>query len=457
MGVQSASDRDELSASEGLSGLGRPVTAFPPLWRISMKFKLTPLVAGALIALGTSSGAQAATLTISCGSVGQDFEFCKRHTEEWAKKTGHTVKLFTLPQSTTDLLGLYRQMFAAKSGDVDIINVDVVWPGMIKDHLIDLKPYSKGVEKDHFPSIVANNTADGKLIAMPWFTDAGLLYYRKDLLDKHGEKPPTTWEQLAATAKKIQDAERKAGNADMQGFVFQAKAYEGLTCDAVEWIASYGGGNIVDASGKITVNNPQAAKALTTAASWIGTIAPTGVLNYGEEDARGVFQNGNAVFMRNWPYAWSLGNGGDSKIKDKIGVSALPKGGEGGKNAATLGGWQLAVSKYSKEQKLAAELVMYLTSKEIQKERAIKGSFNPTLPALYKDKDVLAAVPFFGNLYDVFTSAVPRPSTATGLKYNEVSAAFWNATHDVLSGKEPAEASLKKLEGKLNQVKRGKW
>jgi trehalose/maltose transport system substrate-binding protein len=422
-----------------------------------MNVKLSPLVVGALIALGAGSAAQAATLTISCGSVGQDFEFCKKHTEEWAKKTGHTVKLFTLPQSTTDLLGLYRQMFAAKSADVDIINVDVVWPGMIKDHLIDLKPYTKGVEKEHFPSIVANNTVDGKLIAMPWFTDAGLLYYRKDLLDKHGEKPPTTWEQLAATAKKIQDAERKAGNADMQGFVFQAKAYEGLTCDAVEWLTSYGGGNIVDASGKVTVNNPQAAKALTTAASWIGTIAPTGVLNYGEEDARGVFQNGNAVFMRNWPYAWSLGNGGDSKIKDKIGVSALPKGGEGGKNAATLGGWQLAVSKYSKEQKLAAELVMHLTSKEIQKERAIKGSFNPTIPALYKDKDVLAATPFFGSLYDVFTSAVPRPSTATGLKYNEVSAAFWNATHDVLSGKEPADASLKKLEGKLNQIKRGKW
>lgn len=422
-----------------------------------MKFKLSALFVGTLVALGAGSGAQAATLTISCGSVGQDFEFCKKHTEEWAKKTGHTVKLFTLPQSTTDLLGLYRQMFAAKSADVDIINVDVVWPGMIKDHLIDLKPYTQGVEKEHFPSIVANNTVDGKLIAMPWFTDAGLLYYRKDLLDKYGEKPPTTWEQLAATAKKIQDAERKAGNADMQGFVFQAKAYEGLTCDAVEWLTSYGGGNIVDASGKVTVNNPQAAKALRTAASWIGTIAPTGVLNYGEEDARGVFQNGNAVFMRNWSYAWSLGNGGDSKIKDRIGVSALPKGGEGGRHAATLGGWQLAVSKYSKEQKLAAELVMHLTSKEIQKERAIKGSFNPTIPALYKDKDVLAATPFFGSLYDVFTSAVPRPSTATGLKYNEVSAAFWNATHDVLSGKEPAETSLRKLEGKLNQIKRGKW
>lgn len=422
-----------------------------------MSYSFKQIAAGIALAFGSVAGAHAATITISCGSVGQDFEFCKKITEDWAKKTGNTVKLFTPPQSTTDILALFRQMFAAKSSDLDVINVDVVWPGMIKDHLIDLKPYSKGVEKEHFPSIVANNTADGKLIAMPWFTDAGMLYYRKDLLEKHGEKAPTTWEELAATAKKIQDAERKAGNADMQGFVFQAKAYEGLTCNAVEWLWSYGGGNIVDDKGNITVNNPKAAKALNTAASWIGTIAPTGVLNYGEEDARGVFQSGNAVFMRNWPYAWSLGNGKDSKIAGKIGVSALPKGGADGKNAATLGGWQLAVSKYSKNPKEAADLVMYMTSKEIQKERAIKGSYNPTIPSLYQDKDVLAAAPFFGDLYNVFTSAVPRPATATGLKYNEVSAAFWNATHDVLSGKEKAETSLGKLEGKLKQIKRREW
>lgn len=422
-----------------------------------MSYSFKQIAAGIALAFGSVAGAHAATITISCGSVGQDFEFCKKTTEDWAKKTGNTVKLFTPPQSTTDILALFRQMFAAKSSDLDVINVDVVWPGMIKDHLLDLKPYSKGVEKEHFPSIVANNTADGKLIAMPWFTDAGMLYYRKDLLEKHGEKAPTTWEELAATAKKIQDAERKAGNADMQGFVFQAKAYEGLTCDAVEWLWSYGGGNIVDDKGNITVNNPKAAKALNTAASWIGTIAPTGVLNYGEEDARGVFQSGNAVFMRNWPYAWSLGNGKDSKIAGKIGVSALPKGGADGKNAATLGGWQLAVSKYSKNPKEAADLVMYMTSKEIQKERAIKGSYNPTIPSLYQDKDVLAAAPFFGDLYNVFTSAVPRPATATGLKYNEVSAAFWNATHDVLSGKEKAETSLGKLEGKLKQIKRREW
>ncbi len=403
------------------------------------------------------AGAQAATVTISCGSVGQDFEFCKKHTEEWARKTGHQVKLFTIPNSTTDILALFRQMFAAKSTDLDVINVDVVWPGVIKDHLLDLQPYSKGAEKEHFPAIVANNTVGGKLLAMPWFTDAGLMFYRKDLLEKYGVKAPQTWEEMAAAARKIQDGERTAGNADFQGFVFQAKAYEGLSCDAVEWISSYNGGNIVNDKGEITVNNPNAAKALKTAASWIGTIAPQGVLNYAEEEARGVFQNGNAAFMRNWPYAWSLGNGADSKIKGKIGVMPLPKGGADGKNAATLGGWQLAVSKYSGNPDAAASLVMYMTSPEVQKERAIKGSYNPTIASLYKDRAVLDANPFFGSLYDVFTSAVPRPATATGAKYPEVSAAFWNATHDVLSGKASAEDSLKKLEAKLTQVKRRQW
>jgi trehalose/maltose transport system substrate-binding protein len=115
------------------------------------------------------------------------------------------------------------------------------------------------------------------------------------------------------------------------------------------------------------------------------------------------------------------------------------------------------VSKYSKNPEAAASLVMYMTSPEVQKERAIKGSYNPTIVSLYKDKEVLDANPFFGSLYDVFTSAVPRPATVTGLKYPEVSAAFWNATHDVLSGKASAEDAVKRLEGRLNQIKRGKW
>ena len=259
-------------------------------------------------------------------------------------------------------------------------------------------------------------------------------------------------------AAKVQEAERAGGNERMWGYVWQGRAYEGLTCDALEWISSFNGGTIVDESGKITVNNPAAAKALQTAASWVGTISPKAVLNYGEEEARGVFQAGNAVFMRNWPYAWSLGQGTDSPVKGKIGVAVLPKGGADGRHAATLGGELLAVSRYSKNAALSADLVMYMTSREVQKERALKASYNPTIDALYKDADILAANPFMGGLYTTFTSAVARPAPATGSRLNQVSNEFWNASHDVLSGRAKAGEALKRLDNNLNRVSRGgKW
>lgn len=402
-----------------------------------------------------AASAGSVDLTISCGSVGQDFEMCKKLTDQWSQKTGNKVKLFTAPNSSTDILALFRQQFGAGSSDLDVVMVDVVWPGVLKNHLLDLKPYSNGAESAHFPSIVANNTIDGKLLAMPWFTDAGVLYYRKDLLEKYKLPVPKTWEEMAADAKKIQDGERAAGNKDMEGYVFQGKAYEGLTCDATEWVASYGGGSFIESDGKISANNDKAAKALDEAASWIGTISPKSVLNAGEEEARGIFQNGNAVFMRNWPYAWSLSQKDDSKIKGKVGVAALPAGGADGKSAAALGGWQLAVSKYSKHPKEAADLVMYLTSKEVQKQRAIDGSYNPTIPDLYKDADVLKANPFFGSLFDVFTHAVARPSTVTGEKYNEVSSAIWNTASSVLNGKAKGADALKKLDEDLTKIRRG--
>lgn len=423
-----------------------------------MKSTIQHICKGAAAALLLAvAPAMAATITIACGSNGQDYESCKRHTDDWSKKTGHTVKLYTVPASTTDMLGEFRKIFDAGSSDVDVVMVDVVWPGLIKDHLVDLKKYSKSAEYFHFQAIVRNNTQDGKLLAMPWFTDAGLLYYRKDLLTKYSLRPPRTWEELATAAKKIQEGERAGGAADFQGFVFQAKAYEGLTCDAMEWLTAFDGGQIVDAKGEVTINNPNAIKALKTAASWVGTIAPANVLDFAEEDARKAFQSGKAAFMRNWPYAWSMGNSADSPVKGKIGVSPLPSAISGGPRGATLGGWQLAVSKHSKNVDVAADLVMYLTSAPVQKERSIKGSYNPTLRALYSDSEVLAANPFLDDLYQVFRAALPRPSTVTGAKYSEVSESFWNATRDVLSGKLAAEESVQRLETRLKQIKRTGW
>jgi len=189
----------------------------------------------------------------------------------------------------------------------------------------------------------------------------------------------------------------------------------------------------------------------------VGTITPEGVLNYTEEESRGVFQAGNAVFMRNWPYAWSLAQGPDSVIKDKVGIVALPKGGGDGRNAGTLGGQLLAVSRYSKNADAATDLVMYLTSAEEQKRRAIAGSFNPTIPALFRDAEVTKANPFMADLLTVFSSAVARPAAVTGDHYNKVSTEFFDTVHDVLSKRAEPEQALSRLDRNLKRIKRGGW
>jgi trehalose/maltose transport system substrate-binding protein len=407
----------------------------------------------AMSMLSACISAQAVEITITCGPSGSDVEFCLKHAQAWAAKTGNTIKNFSPPNSPTEKLALYRQLFAAKSSDIDVVQIDTVWPGLLKDHLADLKPYSQGVEAQHFPAIIANNSVNGKLLGMPWYTDAGLLYYRTDLLKKYGLRVPQTWEELTQTALKVQTGERAKGDTDFHGFVFQAKAYEGLTCNAIEWVGGQGGGTVVNADGEITIRNAQAAKALNLAASWIGSISPAGVLNYEEEEARGVFQNANALFMRNWPYAWALMQKNDSLVKGKVGVAKLP----GNPSAAALGGWQLGVSKYSKHPAIAADLVMYMTSAAVQKTRAIHGSYNPTLPALYKDKDVLEANEFMGALAEVFANSVARPTTATGLKYPQVSQSFWNAAHEVMSKRATGEEAVTKLESRLKQIRRKHW
>ncbi|WP_372422166.1 ABC transporter substrate-binding protein [Salinarimonas chemoclinalis] len=413
----------------------------------------------ALTAALAAGGAQAqgASISISCGALGQELDICRDGAEAWAEATGNSVTVVSTPNSSTERLALYQQLLAAGAADIDVFQIDVIWPGILADHFIDLAPYMDGAQDEHFEAIVENNTIDGRLVAMPWFTDAGLLYYRSDLLEKHGFEVPTTWQEMTDTAKAIQDAERAEGNRQMWGFVFQGRAYEGLTCNALEWVDAFGGGSIVDPDGTVTIANPNAVAALELAGTWIGNITPEGVLNYAEEEARGVFQSGNAVFMRNWPYAYPLANGADSPISGNVGVAALPRGGEDGKNTGTLGGWQLAVSRYSEEQEAAADLVRYLTSYEEQKRRAIVGAYNPTIAALYEDQEVLDAVPFFGDLYDTFVNAVARPSRPTGESYNRVSAEFWEASHNVLTGNATAEQALADLQSALERMSRRGW
>jgi trehalose/maltose transport system substrate-binding protein len=421
-----------------------------------MKRSLALLAFAAGLAL-TAGSASAVELSIVTGAVGKDAEVYRAQFDQFQAATGHTVTMVTMPPSTTDQFGQYKLWLAAQNADIDVYRTDVIWAPQLADQFLDLTEAASDVAKDHFPSIIESQTVDGKLVALPFYTDAPALYYRKDLLEKYGASVPTTWQEMADTAKMIMDKEREAGNANMWGIVFQGNAYEGLTCNALEWVMSNGGGQIVEPDGNISVNNPQAAEAINMVKGWIGTIAPDGVLAYQEEEARGVWQQGNAVFMRNWPYAYTLGNGDDSPIKGKFDVTTLPVGASGDRSAATLGGWNLAVSKYSRNPEAAIELVKFLASAEIQKNHALETSRLPTIQSLYDDPEIAEKQPIIPRWKEVFLNAVPRPSAPTKAKYNEVSKEFWSAVHNTLSGNGEAEQNLARLEGRLKRLQGASW
>lgn len=417
----------------------------------------TAIIGAVMAASMLSTAAYAVEVNFVSGAVGKDIEVFKELVKPWEKETGNTVKVVPMPSSTTDQFAQYRLWLSAGNADVDVYQTDVIWAPQLADNFVDLTEPMKDVIKDHFPSIVESQTVNGKLVAMPLFTDAPALYYRKDLLEKHKASVPKTWEELTATAKKIQDAERAEGSKDLWGFVWQGNAYEGLTCNALEWVKSFGGGQIVEPDGKISINNPKAAAAVDLAKSWVNNISPPGVLSYGEEEARGVWQTGNAVFMRNWPYAYGLGDAADSKVKGKFDVTTLPTGGGNDKSAATLGGWNLAVSKYAKNKDAAIALVKFLSSKETQKQNALIGSKLPTIISLYDDADIKEKQPIIPRWKDVFLQAVPRPSAPTKVKYNEVSSKFWSAVHETLSGKGTAAENLEVLEADLTELQGKGW
>ncbi len=392
-------------------------------------------------------------LTIIGGAVGEEFETTVRAAEMYMEENPNVhVEVLDSPDSADERLSLYLSFFEAESPEVDVYQIDVIWPGELEDHFLDLYEYGAEEYVDmHFEHIVENNTnIDGELIAMPWFTDAGLLYYRKDLLDKYGLDVPETWAELEEYAGIILDGEREH-NPDFEGFVWQGSAYEGLTTNVLEWFASNQGGTFISPEGVITVLNERNQEMLEMAAGWVGDISPAGITAFMEEDARAIWHDGNAAFMRNWPYAYSLSLETDAFEPEDFGVAPLPAG-EDGEPAATLGGWNVAVSQYSEHPEEAADLAFFLAGWDVQKMRATDASLNPTIPELYEDEDVLEANPFMEELFDVFVNAVPRPSTVTGDNYSAASSIIYTEVHSVLTGEQDALTALEYMELELQDL-----
>jgi trehalose/maltose transport system substrate-binding protein len=365
----------------------------------------------------------------------------------FTKDTGIKVKVVPHPAASDASYSQLARNFSSQSSSIDVMMLDVVWPGAFAPYLVNLKPALGKQARMHAKGIIQNDTVRGRLVAMPWFGDFGILYYRTDLLKKYGfNGPPTTWAELDSMAKKIQAGEQKS-NPNFYGFVWQGNSYEGLTCDALEWVASSGGGTFISSAGKVTINNPKAVAILNQVRSWVGTIAPRGVTSYAEEDARNAFDSGNAAFMRNWPYAYAASKG--TPVDGKFAVTVLPHG-PGGQSVGTVGGWQLGVSKYSKHKGAAIEWVRYLTSPAVERFDAIYNSNVPTIPIVAQAPAVVKTNPYLTP--EIATVArVTRPAGPLGVHYAQGSQVIYQGINQIENGAD-AKSVLPTIASQLSRL-----
>jgi trehalose/maltose transport system substrate-binding protein len=401
----------------------------------------------------------------------------KRRSAEWEQgiaerfkeKTGATVTIIPAPSDTTQRLNAYLQQLSAPQqidnwrkdavNDVDVYAIDAISIGTISPYVVDLTPYFKRElrQQAFIPSIIANNMIEGKLLSIPWYADSGLLFYRKDLLKQYDiPEPPKSWRNLETAASRIQQGERQK-NPYFWGYIWQGKEYEGLTCNALEWQASNGNPTLVNSKGEITVNNPQTIAAFEQARKWINTISPPSSITYDEGQTFETWMDGNAAFMRNWPYAYIASQEAGWAEGDNVGVAPLPKGDDSeASNVGVLGGWQLAVNAASrgKEKQAALKFVQFLTRQDTQKDLAIKTGKLPTREALYDDQSMLKQLDYPRNLdlRAIIKNAVSRTANLQSEIYPSISQAYFEEVHKILIGEKKAETAVKDIEKKLQNI-----
>jgi trehalose/maltose transport system substrate-binding protein len=372
--------------------------------------------------------------------------------EQFTRETGIRVRLLPSPESAREKLALWQELLKTGAAGPDVYGIDVIWPRILNEYFIDLKPHFAGEISRQFPAIAAAYTVDGKLVALAYRADIGLLYYRTDLLSQYGyREPPRTWDELGVMAARIQAGERAKGKKEFWGFVWQGAAAEALTCNALEWQAAEGGGQIIEEDGTISVNNPNAIRAWQRAARWVGSISPPSVVGYEEWDALNVWVAGDAAFMRGWPTAYLDSHAAASPIRGKFDISLLP-GGKAGR-VGTLGGAGLAVSRFSAHPREALELVRYLSGSAVQAKRSRVLAQPPTLMDLYEQPAVLQPNPRYALVGQGFRSGlVRRPSNVTGKKYQDVTNAYIKAVHSVLTREKSGPEAAASLENELVRI-----
>jgi ABC-type sugar transport system permease subunit/ABC-type glycerol-3-phosphate transport system substrate-binding protein len=373
------------------------------------------------------------TLRVSASALGKEGDVLRT---QLARFQAHHPQIRVEQHPTPDAADLRHQLYVqwlnAGSAQPDVLQLDVIWTPEFAaaGWILPLDRFSPDTS-EFFPRTIEANRWNGALFALPWFADVGMLYYRTDLV----ARAPATFDELLAEAARAQrEREIEAG------FVWQGARYEGLVTTFLEHLGGTGG-RILDDQGRVVIDSPQGAAALHVMQRELADgVTPPAVLSYHEEEARLAFQNGRAVFMRNWPYAYALvDDASDSKVAGRVGIAPMPAE-PGGRPTAALGGSQLAINANSWHPELAYELVAYLTAPEQMRERVQVAGQYPTRPALYDDPQMpeLLRAPA-ADVRRIVEAAEPRPVTPV---YTELSERLQVELHRALTGQKSAAAAL---------------
>src|SRR3569833_431498 len=364
--------------------------------------------------------------------------------DKWnAAHPAEKVTLLELPDAADDQHAQMVTNLQAKSDRYDVLNIDIVSTAEFADAGWIIPLDRRQFPLDQFLKPVVDTAMfGGKLYSVPFTSNAGLLYYRKDILDKAGKKPPKPWAQLRQLAKTV------APKYGLEGYAAQFFPFEGLTGNFAEAVQSAGGAILTDDGTRVAVNSPQARQGLDFLVQGLreGWITKKS-LSFKEEESRKEFQDGRVLFLRNWPYVYGLVSRPDSEVRKKFGVTLLP--GQDGPGSSSLGGATLAVSAYSRHQKTAIAFIKYFTSLENEREVLTQGSFPPVWARLYDDPALIKRFPYLPVLKQSILSAKPRPVSPN---YNQVSLAISNAVSGAITFRQTPDAAISQMAGDLGSV-----
>src|ERR671932_374413 len=402
---------------------------------------------------GSGSGEQAGAGTNLVFSFGPDDsgtleEVVKRFNEEYQGEIHAEYR--KMPSDTGSYFNQLRTEFQSGASPIDVIGGDVIWPAQLAANgwILDLSDlFTEDLRSDFVNAAIQSVTYQGKIWGVPWFTDAGLLWYRKDLVEDSGfSEAPKTWDELKEMARKTSE-----DSGTKFGFVFQGAEYEGAVVDGLEYIWTSGGQVLTD-SGEVVADQPDPIAGLKMERSMIEDgVAPIAVVNYKEPETHTAFLNGSAVFCRNWPYMYGLlKDPGQSQITpDQVEITRLPRN-EGGQSQSGLGGWNMYINAASKGKLDAIwEFIQFMSAPEQQKFRALKGSFIPTRQTLLDDQEIVDTVPVISLGREAIQSTKPRPVSPY---YSDMSLRMAEQFSASLQGEVSPEEAVSTLQEELTRI-----